>query len=66
MDKIAEVDEKAVGAIPYTGLIRFKMFEDSKVKKIILPDYLQEIGEWAFGGCANFLESVYKVTNFQK
>lgn len=26
MDKIAEVKEEAVGAIPYTGLIRFKMY----------------------------------------
>lgn len=26
MDKIAEVTEETVGAIPYTGLIRFKMF----------------------------------------
>lgn len=27
LDKIAEVDAEAEGAIPYTGLIRFKMFE---------------------------------------
>jgi len=26
LDKIAEVDDEAKGAIPYTGLIRFKMF----------------------------------------
>lgn len=26
LDKIAEVTEEAQGAIPYTGLIRFKMF----------------------------------------
>ena len=35
MDKIAEVDKKAVGAIPYTGLIRFKM------SKCMLKDYFK-------------------------
>ena len=35
MDKIAEVDKNAIGAIPYTGLIRFKM------SKCILKDYFK-------------------------
>ena len=54
MDKIAEVDEKAVGAIPYTGLIRFKMYGgiNKKFFKYFVqsPFYVKQIDEQKTGG----------------
>ena len=54
MDKIAEVNETAVGAIPYTGLIRFKMYGGISKKFfryfIQSPCYVKQIDEQKTGG----------------
>jgi type I restriction enzyme S subunit len=53
LDKIAEVDEEAEGAIPYTGLIRFKMFTGLSKKYftyfIKSPCYMSQIAEQEAG-----------------
>lgn len=54
MDKIAEVTEETVGAIPYTGLIRFKMFGniDKEYFKYFIKSsfYATQINEQKSGG----------------
>lgn len=54
MDKIAEVDNEAVGCIPYTGLIRFKMYGgiNKEYFKYFIksPFYMQQINEQKAGG----------------
>lgn len=54
MDKIAEVDDEAVGCIPYTGLIRFKMYAEINKEYfkyfIKSPFYTQQINEQKAGG----------------
>lgn len=54
MDKIAEVDYESVGCIPYTGLIRFKMYGDINKEyfKYFMksPFYMQQINEQKAGG----------------
>ena len=54
MDKIAEVDSKSVGAIPYTGLIRFKMYggiEKDFFKWFIKsPFYAEQVNQQKAGG----------------
>ena len=54
MDKICEVTEKTVGAIPYTGQIRFKMFGDMNkdyFKYFIKSSYYaKQINEQKSGG----------------
>jgi len=53
LDKIAEVGDEAVGAIPYTGLIRFKMFGGISKKYfsyfIKSPCYINQIAEQEAG-----------------
>ena len=53
MDKIAEVTEEAVGAIPYTGLIRFKMhggiLKEYFKYFIKSPCYINQIAEQEAG-----------------
>lgn len=53
LDKIAEVDVTSVGAIPYTGLIRFKMFDgiskDFFKYFIESPFYVSQIKEQEAG-----------------
>ena len=54
LDKIAIVDNEAVGAIPYTGLIRFKMSEAIApgffVYFIKSPFYIAQINRYKTGG----------------
>jgi type I restriction enzyme S subunit len=54
MDKIAEVTEECVGAIPYTGLIRFKMYGgiDKNYFKWFIksPCYRKQVDEHKAGG----------------
>lgn len=54
LDKIAEVGNEAVGAIPYTGLIRFKMLggiDKSYFKMFIMsPCYINQIANQEAGG----------------
>jgi len=54
MDKIAEVTEESEGAIPYTGLIRFKMYGgiDKEFFKLFLqsPFYMHQVDEQKAGG----------------
>lgn len=54
MDKIAEVSDEAEGAIPYTGLIRFKMYGgiDKEYFKWFLksPFYMSQVNENKSGG----------------
>ena len=53
LDKIAEVDDEAEGAIPYTGLIRFKMFGGILKEYFMLfiksPCYINQIAEQEAG-----------------
>lgn len=54
MDKIAEVNEDCVGSIPYTGLIRFKMYGgiDKNYFKWFVKSqcYLKQVDEQKAGG----------------
>lgn len=54
MDKIAEVTEETVGAIPYTGLIRFKMYGNINKEyfKYFIKSsfYVMQINEQKSGG----------------
>ena len=53
-DKIAEVNEECVGSIPYTGLIRFKMYGgiDKNFFKWFIksPCYIKQVDEQKAGG----------------
>ena len=53
LDKIAEVDDETEGAIPYTGLIRFKMFGGILKEYFMLfiksPCYINQIAEQEVG-----------------
>ena len=66
MDKIAEVDEETVGAIAYTGLIRFKMLGEINKEffkyYIQSPFYIQQINEQKAGGMIQH----YGPTHLQK
>ena len=66
MDKIAEVDEETVGAIAYTGLIRFKMLGGINKEffkyYIQSPFYIQQINEQKAGGMIQH----YGPTHLQK
>lgn len=54
MDKIAEVNEECVGSIPYTGLIRFKMYGgiDKNYFRWFIksPCYMRQVNEQKAGG----------------
>ena len=54
LDRIAEVDDEAAGSIPYTGLIRFKMYGgiDKEYFKWFLksPYYIEQVNRQKKGG----------------
>jgi type I restriction enzyme S subunit len=54
MDKVAEVDDSCSGSIPYTGLIRFKMYGgiDKNYFKLFIksPFYTKQVDEQKAGG----------------
>lgn len=54
MNKIAKVTEETVGAIPYTGLIRFKMYGNINKEyfKYFIKSsfYVEQINEQKSGG----------------
>ena len=54
LDKVAVVDDECVGAIPYTGLIRFKMTSsiDREYFRLYIqsPEYARQIDEQKKGG----------------
>ena len=53
LDRIAEVGDEAIGAIPYTGLIRFKMysnfFKEYFINYIKSPIYFEQIASLMSG-----------------